>query len=96
LLTPLNIPATLDVVLIKPRVGLATAEVFAEYATHQGGSVDDRVAADNILGACASGRAPEIGKWLYNRLVDSALRLQETSPRSYPTVDTRQYFILGR
>ena len=76
LLTPLNIPATLDVVLIKPRVGLATAEVFAEYATHQGGSVDDRVAADNILGACASGRAPEIGKWLYNRLVDSALRLQ--------------------
>jgi 4-diphosphocytidyl-2-C-methyl-D-erythritol kinase len=76
LLTPLNIPATLDVVLIKPRVGLATAEVFAEYATHQGASVDDRVAADNILGACASGRAPEIGKWLYNRLVDSALRLQ--------------------
>ena len=76
LLTPLNIPATLDVVLIKPRVGLATAEVFAEYATYQGGSVDDRVAADNILGACASGRAPEIGKWLYNRLVDSALRLQ--------------------
>jgi 4-diphosphocytidyl-2-C-methyl-D-erythritol kinase len=76
LLTPLNIPAGLDVVLIKPRVGLATAAVFAEYATYQGASVDDRVAVDNILGACASGRAPEIGKWLHNRLVDSALRLQ--------------------
>ncbi|MDE0817137.1 MAG: 4-(cytidine 5'-diphospho)-2-C-methyl-D-erythritol kinase [Pirellulaceae bacterium] len=76
LLTPLNIPASLDVVLIKPRVGLATAEVFAEYALHQGASVDERVAADNILAACASGRAPEIGKCLYNRLVDSALRLQ--------------------
>ena len=76
LLTPLNIPAALDVVLIKPRVGLATAEVFAEYAARQGTRVDDRVAADNILSACASGRAPEIGKWLYNRLVDSALRLQ--------------------
>ncbi|MBT4692364.1 MAG: 4-(cytidine 5'-diphospho)-2-C-methyl-D-erythritol kinase [Planctomycetaceae bacterium] len=76
LLTPLNIPATLDVVLIKPRVGLATAEVFAEYAMHQGTSVDDRVTMDNILGACASGRAPEIGRWLHNRLVDSALRMQ--------------------
>ena len=76
LLTPLNIPAGLDIVLIKPRVGLATAAVFADYATYQGASVDDRVAVDNILGACASGRAPEIGKWLHNRLVDSALRLQ--------------------
>ena len=76
LLTPLNIPASLDVVLIKPRVGLATAEVFAEYALHQGTSVDERVAVDNILAACASGRTPEIGKCLFNRLVDSALRLQ--------------------
>jgi 4-diphosphocytidyl-2-C-methyl-D-erythritol kinase len=76
LLTPLNIPAALDVVLIKPRVGLTTADVFADYATHQGASVDDRVTVDNILGACASGRAPAIGKWLHNRLVDSALRLQ--------------------
>ena len=76
LLTPLNIPAALDVVLIKPRIGLATADVFAEYATQQGIRVDERVAADNILDACASGRAPEIGKWLHNRLVDSALRLQ--------------------
>lgn len=75
-LTPLNIPASLDVVLIKPRVGLATAEVFAEYALHQGASVSERVAADNILAACTSGRASEIGKCLYNRLVDSALRLQ--------------------
>ena len=76
LLTPLNIPAALDVVLIKPRAGLATAEVFADYATYQGASVDDRVAVDDILEACARGRAQEIGKWLHNRLVDSALRLQ--------------------
>lgn len=76
LLTPLNMPASLDVVLVKPQVGLATAEVFAEYAMHQGISGSDRVAVDNILSACVGGRAVEIGKWLYNRLVDSALRLQ--------------------
>ena len=72
---PIESGSSLHVVLVKPRVGLSTADVFSEY---QRQGVSDVVEIDSALAAFGKGQAGSVGRNLHNRLVESAMKVAPT------------------
>jgi 4-diphosphocytidyl-2-C-methyl-D-erythritol kinase len=68
--TPVQLGRPLDLVIVRPPVGLATAEVY------RGVTVPEQpVSGDAIRAAVAAGDVEAIGRLLHNRLQESAERL---------------------
>ena len=72
---PIESGSSLHVVLVKPRVGLSTADVFSEY---QRQGVSDVVEIDSALAAFRKGQSGLVGRNLHNRLVESAIKVAPT------------------
>lgn len=70
---PVPVGRAFDIVLVKPPVGLSTAEVYAECGKQpwEGRKVDPQTALD----ALASGDIETLGRALHNRLQESAVRI---------------------
>ena len=70
---PVNVGRAFDIVLVKPPMGLSTAEVYRECgASNPKSEIRD---PQSVLDALASGDVEQLGRSLHNRLQEPAMRI---------------------